>query len=242
MQLNPFPILDASTRCSSCSLVNLCLPVGMNHDDAQKLDELVQDRLRVQKGETLYRFGDPLTSIYAIRFGTLKTQVTTEDGRSQVTGFYLPGEIIGFDGFENMVHASEAVALEDSEVCIVRYADMQALSLKVPALQHQLLRLMSRELTHDQTMLVTLGSMRADERLAAFLVSLSDRLTARGYSASEFVLRMSREEIGSYLGIKLETVSRLFSRFAEAGLIQIRQRHVKIVDRAGVRQLFSRTC
>jgi CRP/FNR family transcriptional regulator len=219
----------------------LCLPVGMSQQDLAKMDTLVQERVRVHKGETLYRMGEPLTAVYAIRFGTLKTHVTMEDGRTQITGFHLPGEVVRLDGLGEMQHASDATALEDTEVCVVRFDDLQSLSGTLPSLQ-QFLRLMSKEISQDQIMLITLGSMRAEERLAAFLVNMSERLSMRGYSSSEFVLRMSREEIGSYLGLKLETVSRLFSRFAEAGLIQIRQRHVKLVDMEGIRQVYSRNC
>ncbi|TWG79611.1 CRP/FNR family transcriptional regulator [Cupriavidus gilardii J11] len=240
--LNPIPLQDTSTRCSTCSLGQLCLPVGMSARDVEKMDSLVQERIRVRKGETLYRMGDALTAVYAVRFGTLKTHLTMEDGRSQISGFYLPGEVVGFDGLTEMRHASDATALEDAEVCVVRYDELQTLSAALPSLQHQFMRLMSKEITQDQMMLITLGSMRAEERLAGFLVNLSERLSARGYSPSEFVLRMSREEIGSYLGLKLETVSRLFSRFAEAGLIQIRQRHVKLVDMQGIRQIIGRSC
>ncbi|QCC05503.1 fumarate/nitrate reduction transcriptional regulator Fnr (plasmid) [Cupriavidus necator H16] len=236
------PITEMSPRCSTCTMGQLCLPMGMSQQDLARMDTLVQERIRVQKGETLYRMGDPLAAVYAVRFGTLKTHVTTEDGRSQITGFYLPGEIVGLDGLGEMQHASDAAALEDTEVCVVRLNDLQSLSADLPSLQHQFLRLMGKEITRDQLMLVMLGAMRAEERLAAFLINLSERLSARGYSASEFVMRMSREEIGSYLGLKLETVSRLFSRFAEAGLIQIRQRHVKLVDIAGIKELYSRSC
>lgn len=231
-----------SPRCSTCSLGQLCLPVGMSQQDLEKMDTLVQERVRVRKGETLYRLGDPLTAVYAIRFGTLKTHLTMEDGRSQITGFHLPGEVVGLDGLGEMQHASDATALEDTEVCVVRFGDLEALSGSLPSLQHQFMRLMSREISQDQVMLITLGSMRAEERLATFLINLSERLSARGYSSSEFVLRMSREEIGSYLGLKLETVSRLFSRFAEAGLIQIRQRHVKLVDMPGIKQIVNKSC
>lgn len=240
--LNPIPLNDQSTRCSTCSLGRLCLPVGMSAQDVEKMDTMVQERVRVRKGESLYRLGDPLTAVYAIRFGTMKTHLTLQDGRSQITGFHLPGEVVGFDGLTDMRHASDATALEDAEVCVVRYGELQALSAALPSLQHQFMRLMSKEIGHEQTMLVTLGSMRAEERLAGFLLNLSGRLAARGYSPSEFVLRMSREEIGSYLGLKLETVSRLFSRFAEAGLIRIRQRHVKLIDMPGIRQIIGRSC
>ncbi|MCY0855665.1 fumarate/nitrate reduction transcriptional regulator Fnr [Cupriavidus sp. D39] len=240
--LTSIPITEMSPRCSTCSLGQLCLPVGMTQQDLEKMDTLVQDRVRVRKGESLYRLGDPLTAVYAIRFGTLKTHLTMEDGRSQITGFHLPGEVVGLDGLGEMQHASDATALEDTEVCVVRFGDLQTLSNVLPSLQHQFMRLMSKEISQDQVMLITLGSMRAEERLAAFLINLSERLSARGYSASEFVLRMSREEIGSYLGLKLETVSRLFSRFAEAGLIQIRQRHVKLVDMVGIKQIVNKSC
>ncbi len=214
----------------------------MNRNDIEKIDSLVKERVRVHKGETLYRLGEPLSAVYAVRFGTLKTHVTMEDGRSQITGFHLPGEVVGLDGLGEMQHASDATALEDTEVCVMRFNDLQTLSTTVPSLQQQFLRMMSKEITQDQVMLLTLGSMRAEERLAAFLVNLSERLSERGYSSTEFVLRMSREEIGSYLGLKLETVSRLFSRFAEAGLIQIRQRHVKLVDVPGIKQIYGKSC
>jgi len=240
--LTTIPISEMSPRCSTCSLGQLCLPVGMTQHDLDKMDTLVQERVRVRKGETLYRLGDPLTAVFAIRFGTLKTHLTMEDGRSQITGFHLPGEVVGLDGLGEMQHASDATALEDTEVCVVRFGDLESLSGALPSLQHQFMRLMSREISQDQVMLITLGSMRAEERLAAFLMNLSERLSARGYSSSEFVLRMSREEIGSYLGLKLETVSRLFSRFAEAGLIQIRQRHVKLVDMPGIKQIVNKSC
>ena len=176
-----------------------------------------------------------------MRFGTLKTHVTMEDGRSQITGFHLPGEVVGLDGLGEMQHASDATALEDTEVCVMRFNDLQTLSTTVPSLQQQFLRMMSKEITQDRVMLLTLGSMRAEERPPPS-VNLSERLSERGYSSTEFVLRMSREEIGSYLGLKLETVSRLFSRFAEAGLIQIRQRHVKLVDVPGIKQIYGKSC
>jgi CRP/FNR family transcriptional regulator len=240
--LTSIPVTEMSPRCSTCAMGQLCLPVGMSQQDLAKMDTLVQERVRVHKGETLYRMGEALTAVYAIRFGTLKTQVTMEDGRTQITGFHLPGEVLGLDGLSEMQHASDATALEDTEVCVVRFDDLQTLSGTLPSLQQQFLRLMSKEISQDQVMLITLGSMRAEERLAAFLVNMSERLSVRGYSSSEFVLRMSREEIGSYLGLKLETVSRLFSRFAEAGLIQIRQRHVKLVDMEGIKQVYSRSC
>lgn len=178
-----------------------------------------------------------MTSVYSIRFGTLKTEHGLPDGRSQVVGFHLPGEILGLDAIGDGHHQSDAIALEDSEACIIRFAEFESLARQIPALQNQFHRILSRELTQDQRHLLALGSMRAEERLAGFLLSLSERLAARGYTNHEFDLRMSREEIGSYIGIQIETVSRLLSRFAEAGLIQVKQRHVKLIDMDGLYEL-----
>ena len=214
-----------------------CLPVGLSHADLDKVDALVKERVALKKGGSLYRHGDLMTSVYSIRFGTLKTEHGLSDGRSQVVGFHLPGEILGLDAISDGHHQSDAIALEDSEACIIRFAEFESLARQIPALQNQFHRILSRELTQDQRHLLALGSMRAEERLAGFLLSLSERLAARGYTNHEFDLRMSREEIGSYIGIQIETVSRLLSRFAEAGLIQVKQRHVKLIDMDGLYEL-----
>jgi CRP/FNR family transcriptional regulator len=188
----------------------------MNSDDVRKMDELVTERIRIKKGQTLYSLGEPLEAVYGIRFGTLKTHLTLEDGRHQITGFHLPGEIVGLDGIGEMCHVSDATALEDTEVCVVRYTDLQQLSRRLPSLQHQFLRIMSKEISQDHLMLMTLGSMRAEERLAAFLLNLSRRSAERGYSSTEFVLRMSREELGSYLACSRALPRRASSRSASA--------------------------
>jgi CRP/FNR family transcriptional regulator, anaerobic regulatory protein len=217
-------------KCSTCAMGQFCLPVGITLEDAQQLDSLVKDRIRLKKNETLFQMGTPLKALYGIRFGTLKSQLTLEDGRMQIIGFHFPGEIVGLDGIGEHKHLTDVYALEDSEVCVLHYDYLEDLSREIPSLQHQLHRIMSREIMRDQRMLLALGSMRAEERLATFLLNLSERFASRGYSSSEFMLRMSREEIGSFLGLKLETVSRLFSRFADSGMITIRQRHVKLID------------
>lgn len=226
-----------SSKCSVCVLGQFCLPVGISSSDLAKIDTLVKDRVRLQKGETLYRYGDPLNAVYSVRFGTLKTEYGLEDGRQQVIGFHLPGEILGLDGIGNGEYQSEAIAIEESEVCIIRYSAFEDLARQIPVLQQQFHRILSRELTQDQRHLLSLGSLRAEERLAAFLLNLSQRLAARGYQDNEFDLRMSRVEIGSYLGIQIETVSRMLSRFAESGLIQIKQRHIKLIDLDGLYEL-----
>lgn len=228
-----------SSKCSVCVLGQFCLPVGISSSDIAKIDTLVKERVHLQKGESLYRHGDPLSAVYSVRFGTLKTEYGLEDGRQQVIGFHLPGEILGLDGIGEGSYQSEAIALEESEVCIIRYEAFEDLARQIPVLQKQFHRILSRELTQDQRHLLSLGSLRAEERLASFLLSLSQRLAARGYQNNEFDLRMSRVEIGSYLGIQIETVSRMLSRFAESGLIQIKQRHIKLIDMDGLYELAS---
>lgn len=232
---NPIPV--AQPRCSTCSLGQFCLPVGIPEPELERLDALVSERRRLKKGEVLYHANDDLNAVYGIRFGSLKSCVTAPDGREQVVGFHLQGELIGLDAVADNHHPTTAIALEDSELCIARFNELETLSRQVPSLQRQLHRLMSQEIRNEHQQLLALGTMRAEERLAVFLLNLSERLAARGYAANEFVLRMSREEIGSFLGLKLETVSRLFSRFAQNGMIEIRQRHVKIIDGVALREL-----
>jgi CRP/FNR family transcriptional regulator len=172
-----------------------------------------------------------------VRSGFFKTSVLLEDGRDQVTGFYMGGELIGMDGIGTEKHTCDAVALEDSEVCVIPFARLEDLSREVYALQHHFHKVMSREIVRDHGVMMLLGSMRAEERLAAFLVNLSQRFTARGYSPSEFYLRMTREEIGSYLGLKLETVSRVFSRFQDEGLVSVQQKHIRIIEIPRLKQV-----
>ena len=233
----PISVNGLKTACSQCNLVELCLPFGMPDSDLGQLDELVGARRKVKRQQNLYRAGDPFEAIYAIRAGSFKTDVVLEDGRDQVTGFQMTGEILGLDGISTETHSCNAVALEDSEVCVISYAKLEELSHKVEGLQLQFHKVMSREIVRDHGVMMLLGSMRAEERLAAFLLNMSQRFTARGFSAAEFHLRMTREEIGSYLGLKLETVSRAFSRFQEEGLIGVQQKHIRLLDTAGLRKL-----
>jgi len=235
--MNRVATSESANKCSTCVLGQFCLPVGLNSEDISKIDSLITERVRLKKGDALYRQGDTLTAVYGIKFGTLKTEYALPDGREQITGFHLPGEMLGLDGIGNNQYQSNAIALEDSEACVVKFNEFETLARQIPSLQHQFHRILSKELTQDQRHLLSLGSLRAEERLASFLLNFSDRLAARGYSPSEYHLRMSREEIGSYLGIQLETVSRLFSRFTESGLIQIKQRHIKLIDMDGLLEL-----
>ncbi len=232
LKLEPFKI-----ACSSCNLRELCLPVGMSNDQLMKLDELVTTRRSVPRGDTLFRSGDAFQSLYAVRTGFFKTCVSSEDGRDQVTGFQMAGELLGLDGISTDAHTCDAVALEDSQVCVIPFHQLEDLSREVSDLQRQFHRIMSREIVRDHGVMLLLGSMRAEERLAAFLLNLTQRLHHRGFSASEVILRMTREEIGSYLGLKLETVSRTFSKFQDEGLLEVRQRQIRIVDSGGLQKI-----
>lgn len=223
-------------------LSELCLPIGMARTDVTRLDELIKERIRLPKGSALFHLGDKTEAVYGIRSGSLKTQLEDASGQVQITGFLLPGEILGMDGLVNNIHVSHAIALEDSEVCVIRLEEMDQLSLQMPVLQRQFRRLMSMEINRSHQLVMALGALRSEQRLAAFLLNLSSRLAALGYSPSEFVLRMSREEIGNYLGLTLETVSRLFSRFAKEGLIHIHQREVRILDMQALRALSGSDC
>ncbi|GAB4173097.1 MAG: fumarate/nitrate reduction transcriptional regulator Fnr [Rhodocyclaceae bacterium] len=228
------------TACTQCSLRELCLPVGLNGDEIARLDRLVGARRKVRRQQHLYRVGDPFEALYAIRVGFFKTGVLNEDGRDQVTGFQMAGELLGMDGISGETHSCNAIALEDSEVCVIPFDQLETLSRDIGTLQHNLHQVLSREIVRDQGVMMLLGTMRAEERLAAFLLNISQRFTARGFSPAEFHLRMTREEIGSYLGLKLETVSRTFSKFQEQKLISVQQRRIRILDTPGLKKALER--
>ncbi len=234
--------VDAHTikvACSNCNLRELCLPVGLSPEEIERIDGIVSTRRKVKRGAPLFRNGEPFSSLYAIRTGFFKTRVAAVDGRDQVTGFQMAGEIMGMDGIVSDRHTCDAIALEDAEVCVMPFSRIGELSREVGALQHHVHCIMSREIVREHGVMLLLGSMSAEERLAAFLLNLLQRLHARGFSSSELVLRMTREEIGSYLGLKLETVSRTFSKFAADGILEVRQRHLRILDPQGLRQMMS---
>ena len=227
------------TLCSTCSLRELCLPVGLRPDEFEQLDTVIKQSHRLKKGEFLFRSGESFHSLYAIRTGFFKTTVASQDGRDQVTGFFMSGELIGMDGICTHSHNCDAVALEDSEVCELPFGHMEALSKEIPSIQTHFFRLMSREIVRDQGVMLLLGNMRAEERIAAFLLNLSQRLHHRGFAANDFILRMSREEIGSYLGLKLETVSRTLSRFHQEGLIVVEHKHIRLLKPELLNQMVS---
>jgi CRP/FNR family transcriptional regulator len=220
--------------CLDCRLHSLCLAAGLRGEEWAASAPVVIKRTRIAKREKLYRIGDRFRGFFTIRLGSFKTETLTDGGHGQVVGFHLPGELLGTDGPATNHHECEATALEDSEVCMIAIEQLETVGHSLPALEHSLQRLMSREIAHNHQEMMLLGTLGAGERLATFLLTLSRRYAERGFSGSEFVLRLRRDEIGSLLGLALETVSRLFSRFERAGLIEVEKKHVRLLNRAGL--------
>jgi CRP/FNR family transcriptional regulator len=235
--LTPVDINKLKTACSNCSLRELCLPAGLDQRELETVDKVINRRRPVKRGDYLYRAGTALHSLFAIRTGFLKSCVLHEDGREQVAGFHMAGDLLGLDAISLNHHTCDAIALEDSDVCEIPFSVLENLSREIPSLQHHFNCLMSREIVRDHGVMLLLGSMRAEERLAAFLLNLSQRFSARGYSPLEFNLRMTREEIGSYLGLKLETISRALSRFQDEEIIEVQNKHIKIKKMESLRAL-----
>jgi CRP/FNR family transcriptional regulator len=219
----PTPALRKNANCSSCSMRHLCLPQGLSAEEIPKLEALICTAQTVKRGATLYRSGEPFSNLYAVRSGSLKTALTHRDGREQVTGIHLAGEALGLDGISNDTHTCNAIALEDSSVCTVPYDALKTLCRETASMQHRLHKLM--------------GSLNAEERVATFLLDVSERNAKRGYSPSEFHLRLTRQEMGSYLGMTLETVSRMLSRFQKRGIIEMQGKLIRIADFTALRSM-----
>jgi len=234
-----FNLQALRSACSACSMRELCLPVGLNAHEIEALDRLISSRRRVSKGDALYRNGDRFQALFAVRSGFFKTCLLHEDGREQVTGFQMMGELLGMDAISTDAHACDAIALEDSDVCEIPFDALEQVSSEIPTLQRHFHRTLSREIVRDQGLLMLLGSMRAEERLAAFLLNLSERFHDRGFAKDEFILRMTREDIGSYLGMKLETVSRTFSRFNAEGILTVQGKAIHIQRPEGLKEITS---
>jgi CRP/FNR family transcriptional regulator len=207
----------------------LCLPMGLDDEDMSRLDAIIGRRRKVARDSYLYRMGDPFSNLYAIRLGHFKTFQINVGGEQQITGFQMAGELLGMDAISADRHHCSSVALEDSEVCEIPFTRLEELFSDIPTLLHHFHRIMSQEITREQSAMLLLGNMRAGQRFAAFLVNLGSRYAARGYSATNFQLRMSREEIGNYLGLTIESISRLLSRFKKQGLLRVNNREIEIL-------------
>lgn len=231
------PASRNTVACSSCCLQGVCLPCDLGATELERFDELAMTKRKVARGTSLYRTGDVFDSLYAVRSGAFKSVGVSHNGDEKVTGFHLPGELLGLDAISAGRHGYDAVALEDSEVCAIPFAALEKMALSVPALQHKLFRVLSGDIARDQGLMLLLGSMTAEQRLAAFLLSLSRRYQRLGFSSERYMLRMTREEIGNYLGLTLETVSRLLSRFQKEEVITVRQREIEIRNAARLHEM-----
>ncbi|MES2114709.1 MAG: fumarate/nitrate reduction transcriptional regulator Fnr [Pseudomonadota bacterium] len=228
-------------RCSSCSMHQLCLPMGLDTADMDRLDQIIGRRRKVPRGGTLFRIGDPFASLFAIRLGHFKTFQVNPDGAEQITGFQMAGELLGMDAISTDRHHCNSIALEDSEVCEIPFGSLQQLLVDMPTLLRHFHRMMSQEITREQSVMLLLGNMQATQRFAAFLVNLSSRYEARGYSATTFQLRMTREEIGNYLGLTIESVSRLLSKFKKEGMLRVSNREIELLNSAMLKAITAGT-
>lgn len=223
--------------CSDCRLNAICLPIALETDDIDKLDEIIQRSKPLHKGDHIYRENDEFESVYAVRSGCLKAYKVTGDGKEQVTGFYFPGEILGVDGISQNKHVISAKALETSAICEIPFRRLEELSVKLPTMQRHFFQLMSQEITQDQQLITLLSKNSAEERIAALLVSISARSARLKLSPTSFRLPMSRTDIGNYLGLTVETVSRIFSRFQKQGLLAVEHKEITILDMDQIRDL-----
>lgn len=220
----------AAVACQDCGLYQLCLPMGLNSHDAELLDRYTKRKRIVKRGQILYRAGEEFSCVYAIRSGSVKTYVMTDDGRLQITGFHIPGELLGLNALDEKRYNCEAMALEATSVCEISANCFVELGMQIPSVHSQMLRMMSKEIKHNQNLILLLGKKNAEERLATYLLTLSQRFAMRNYSPTRFNLSMSRGDIGDYLGIAEATVSRIFTRFQEDGVVTSERRYIVLND------------
>lgn len=228
---------DYQVNCGNCRLSSICLPLALENEDIEQLDDIIQRSRPMQKNQHLYREGDHFQSVFAVRSGAMKAYKTTDDGREQVTGFYFPGEILGMDGISNNTHASSAKTLETAAVCEIPFSSLEKLSTLMPSLQRHFFQLMSHEITEDQQLITLLSKNSADERVASLMLSISTRNARRKLSATHFRLPMSRVDIGNYLGLTVETVSRVFSRMQKLNLLRVDNKEIEILDVKGLQDM-----
>lgn len=230
---------DFQISCSGCRLAQICLPIALDTSDVDKLDSIIQRGRPLRKGEFVFRQDDPFSAVYAVRSGTLKSYCTSAAGEEQVTGFYFPGEILGMDGISRNRHPSSAQALETAAICEIPFELLGELSTRIPSLQRHFFQLMSQEIAEDQQLITMLGKNSAEQRVAALLLNISLRNSRRKLSATAFRLSMSRADIGNYLGLTIETVSRVFSRFQKSGAISADGKEISLLDPVALREILA---
>lgn len=225
---------DFSIHCQNCSFSHLCLPVALNKTEIESLDDIIERKKPLHKHDTLVEAGDKFTSLYAVRAGSFKSFVTDKEGEEQIISFHFPGDIIGFDGLSDDTHQSYTQALETAMVCELPYSTLEKMSEQFPKLRHQIMRFMSAEIKQDHEMMMLLNKRTAEERLIYFIAHLSGRFEERGFSHRQFNLSMTRNEIGNYLGLTVETISRLLTRFQKEGIIKVDGKLITVLDFAAM--------
>lgn len=236
-EIKPNVRSSCTIHCQNCSISQLCIPFTLNEHELTQLDNIIERKKPVQKSQVLFKSGEDLQALYAIRSGTIKSYTLSDTGEEQITAFHLPGDLIGFDAIMNMKHVGFAQALETSMICEIPFDILDDLAGKMPKIRHQIMRLMSNEIKTDQEMILLLSKMNAEEKLAAFLLNLSQRYAARGFSAREFRLTMTRGDIGNYLGLTIETISRLLGRFQKSGMISVQGKYITINQMEQLKEL-----
>lgn len=235
--LDQIDIDHLKVSCKNCSLRELCFTQGMNEEDMNSMDAVVEQTKPIHKSDFLYREGDKATAIYAVRSGCVKTVTESANGDEQIVGFHLSGELLGLDGFADGVHTCNALALETSSVCEMPLDQLENLCKLMPSLQRQMRRIMGKEVSAEHKQLLLLGKMSSEERLASFLLGLSARMHERNWKADEFNLSMPRQDIANYLGMAVETVSRLFASFQNEKVIAVDRRHITILNMARLKSI-----
>ncbi len=229
--------LGKKTNCAQCAVRYQCLTRYLNENELEKFEQGRVSSIKIKSGESLFYQGDAFNTLFAVRVGVMKTSISRSNGQEQVTGFQMYGEILGLDGIESQNHSSHAVALEDSEVCAIPYKMINDFSAEAPKLRQRLAELMSTQLVHNHRLMLLLGSMCANERVAIFLLNMMERQRERGLSSTELMLRMTRQDIASYLGLQLETVSRKFSTMSDVGMISVNRKHIRLTDVERLQQM-----
>lgn len=222
--------MDFSIHCQSCSFSHLCLPVSLNQNELESLDEIIERKKPLHKHDVLIEAQSKFKSLYAVRSGSFKSFIITSDGQEQIVGFHLPGDLIGFDAISNDHHQSSASALETSMVCEVPYSTLELMSERFPKLRRKIMSCMSDDIKQGHELMMLLNKRKAEDRLLYFLAQLSQRFSERGFSDKQFNLSMTRNEIGNYLGLTVETISRLLTRFQKENLIKVDGKLIEIID------------
>jgi len=224
------PKKQVHNKCINCSRAQMCLAQSLEGEDLAAFDEIVKHSKKLNRGDFLYQAGDKFESIYVIRSGSIKTFIDDEEGREQILGFSIQGDVVALDGATMNVYPTTAQALETTHVCEIPFGRYMELAAKIPALYQQLLKQMSNQIRDEEEHTLLIGTKNAEQRLASLLINFSNRYAARGFSKNEFNLYMSRRDIGNYLSAAMETVSRLFSRLQANGLIEVHGKLIEIKD------------